>query len=491
MTSDFSIPHTGSHRQFEGGLTFGTCEIGVIGIGGGGGNAVNSLAQRDITDIRMMAANTDAQDLASVDVPYHIQLGPLLTGGAGAGMDPDIGYRAAQEVEQELRVAIEGLSLLFIVSTLGGGTGSGATPFVARLAREMNILTVSFVTTPFDWEFGKQVIAQDALKRLAPLTDTLIVGANEKLLEFQQDGEQGSFQKGLAMMNDALAESVRAVSDLVLKQGLINLDFADVKRVLLRGGRAQLASGQARGQDRAHKALEKALSSHQLLDNHQMGQAKRMLINVTGNVAADEMPKIIEAVRQRMTLAEINCGVIHDVTMNDALRVTIIASGFETQHHHYEPHEDEREHPFDLRQAQQSSPQELHDDQHDDQHDDHQAKKGGWWWRLWNSPSKTPQESVTQSQEDMMPSQTQQPKAEAFNQAVPEDEFAHPDGQQATEKKDDNLPLFQTHHESEDDANHTIPAEHRESVQESVRVREGSLRVPSWGHGNYGKKDLN
>ena len=478
MTSDFSIPHGGSHARSDTGLTFGTCEIGVIGIGGGGGNAINSLAQRDITDIRMMAANTDAQDLASVDVPYHIQLGPQLTGGAGAGMDPDIGYRAAQEAEQALRVALEGLSLLFIVSTLGGGTGSGATPFVARLAREMNILTVSFVTTPFDWEFGKQVIAQDALKRLAPLTDTLIVGANEKLLEFQQDGEQGSFQKGLAMMNDVLAESVRAVSDLVLKQGLINLDFADVKRVLLRGGRAQLASGQARGQDRAHKALEKALSSHQLLDNHQMGQAKRMLINVTGNVAADEMPKIIQAVRQRMALAEINCGVIHDTTMNDSLRVTIIASGFEQQSHHYEPHDDG--HPFDLKQgeAQPSSPPVHHEEQ--------QTEKKKGWWNWWNNEEKMTQEAVTQSP-PIPPIPPHQPAA--LHESIEENDFNDEDAQQVTRQPEDNLPLFRAPQQSEDDA---IPAEHRESVEvsSSVKVQEGSLRVPSWGH-NYGKKDLN
>ena len=481
MTSDFSIPHGGSHSRSDAGLTFGTCEIGVIGIGGGGGNAINSLAQRDITDIRMMAANTDAQDLASVDVPYHIQLGPLLTGGAGAGMDPDIGYRAAQEAEQALRVALEGLSLLFIVSTLGGGTGSGATPFVARLAREMNILTVSFVTTPFDWEFGKQVIAQDALKRLAPLTDTLIVGANEKLLEFQQDGEQGSFQKGLAMMNDVLAESVRAVSDLVLKQGLINLDFADVKRVLLRGGRAQLASGQARGQDRAHKALEKALSSHQLLDNHQMGQAKRMLINVTGNVAADEMPKIIQAVRQRMTLAEINCGVIHDTTMNDSLRVTIIASGFEQHNHHYEPHDDGAAHPFDLRQgeAQPSSPPVHHEEQ--------QTDKKKSWWNWWNKEEKMTQEAVTQSP-PIPPIPPHQPAA-VHESIAKENDFTDEDAQQVTRQPEDNLPLFRAPQQSEDDA---IPAEHRESVEvsSSVKVQEGSLRVPSWGH-NYGKKDLN
>lgn len=490
MTSDFSIPHTGIHPHSDAKFTFGTCDIGVIGIGGGGGNALNSLAQRDIADIRMMAANTDAQDLANVDVSYHIQLGPQLTGGAGAGMNPDIGYRAAQEVEQELRAAIEGLDLLFIVSTLGGGTGSGATPFVARLAREMNILTVSFVTTPFAWEFGKQVIAQDALKQLSPLTDTLIVGANEKLLQFQQDNEQGSFEKGLAMMNDVLAESVRSVSDLVLKQGLINLDFADVKRVLLRGGRAQLASGQARGQDRAQKALEKALSSRQLLDNQQMGQAKKMLINVTGNVAADEMPKIIDAVRQRMSLAEINCGVIHDTTMNDALRITIIASGFEPQPQYGEPHDNHGDHPFNLRQgeAQPSSlPMPI------DKQMQEQGIQKGWWSRLWSDSSKTTQEPSLPQQPVMEspPIQNHQPAAFHEDILAQEDdgEATHPDGQNVTEKTDDDLPLFQTQHQSQHDA---IPAEHRESVEvsSSVKVQEGSLRVPSWGH-HYGKKDLN
>ena len=239
MTLHLSIPKEGKNAR-----------IAVIGVGGGGGNAVSAMVKENMGGVKLIAANTDVQMLSMLDVPNRLRLGPELTQGLGAGSDPDVGKRAAEEVAATIREELRDLHMVFIAAGMGGGTGTGAAPVIARIAREMEVLTVCVVTTPFAFEGAqRRAVAQKGLEELAPLADTLIVTANQNL--FKVMSEDASMIDAFARADQVLVHGVRGVVDLMLKPGQVNLDFADIRKVMLHGGTAQMGSGEAKGPGRA------------------------------------------------------------------------------------------------------------------------------------------------------------------------------------------------------------------------------------------------
>ncbi len=301
--------------------------IKVIGVGGGGGNAVNHMVNSHIEGVEFVCANTDAQALRRLDVDSVIQLGAELTKGLGAGTNPDIGKEAAEENKDLIRDVLEGANMLFLTAGMGGGTGTGAIPVIAEIAREMNILTVAVVTKPFDFEGAKKkAVAEMGITELQEYVDSLIIIPNQKLLPVL--GSNVTMIKAFGAANDVLLDAVQGITELITKPGLINVDFADVKTVMSDMGAAIMGTGVASGENRARVAAEKAISCPLLEDINLQG-ARGILVNISaadmGISEFDEVGNIVHAFASEEAIIKIGTAV--DETLGDEIKVTVVATG--------------------------------------------------------------------------------------------------------------------------------------------------------------------
>ncbi|MBD3765885.1 MAG: cell division protein FtsZ, partial [Rhodobacterales bacterium] len=254
--------------------------ITVFGVGGAGGNAVNNMIDKNLEGVEFVVANTDAQALNGSRAPNRVQLGVKVTEGLGAGAKPAIGAAAAEESIEQIVDHLAGAHMCFITAGMGGGTGTGAAPIIAQAARELGVLTVGVVTKPFQFEGAKRMKqAEDGIEALQKVVDTLIIIPNQNL--FRLANEKTTFTEAFAMADDVLYQGVKGVTDLMVRPGLINLDFADVRAVMNEMGKAMMGTGEATGEDRAVKAAEKAIANP-LLDEISLHGAKGVLINITG-----------------------------------------------------------------------------------------------------------------------------------------------------------------------------------------------------------------
>ncbi|MCJ8340493.1 MAG: cell division protein FtsZ [Pseudomonadales bacterium] len=304
--------------------------IKVVGVGGGGGNAVAHMLVADLNAVEFICANTDAQALSSVQAHKTIQLGRETTKGLGAGADPEIGRAAAIEDRDAIGEAIAGSDMIFITAGMGGGTGTGAAPIVAEVAKGMGILTVAVVTTPFPFEGRKRMLlAEKGLQELREQVDSLIIIPNEKLMKVL--GRSTSLIKAFAAANDVLLGAVRGIAELITCPGMINVDFADVRTVMSEMGMAMMGSDKARGEDRASVAAEGAINSP-LLENVDLKGASGILVNITAGLDLtlgefSEVGNIIE--KYASNDATIVIGTVIDTELVDDLKVTVVATGFE------------------------------------------------------------------------------------------------------------------------------------------------------------------
>ena len=300
--------------------------IRVIGVGGGGGNAVNNMIQSGMTGVDFVAVNTDAQDLERSLAPRRFQLGGQLTKGLGAGADPEVGREAALEDRERLAELVVGADMVFITAGMGGGTGTGAAPVVAALAKEMGILTVAVVTRPFGFE-KRMAAADEGIRELSQNVDSLITIPNEKLLEVL--GEQTSMLDAFAAANDVLLGAVQGIADLIIRPGLINVDFADVRTVMSEMGMAMMGTGYAGGDDRAYKAAEAAIKSP-LLEEIDLHGARGILVNVTAGPSLNigEFSQVGDLVQDFASdSATMVIGTVIDPSMNEEVKVTVVATG--------------------------------------------------------------------------------------------------------------------------------------------------------------------
>jgi cell division protein FtsZ len=321
-------------------------KIKVLGIGGGGGNAVNRMIEAGIDGVDFIAVNTDLQALSNNRATTKLQIGGKITKGLGSGGRPETGKQAAVEDTEKLIGLIQGADMVFLTTGLGGGTGTGATPILANLASEMDILAIGIVTLPFEFEGrvrAKQ--AEEGLKDLKGVVDTVIAIPNERLL--QTVNLDTSIQDAFKMADDILRQAVQGISDLITKPGLINLDFADVKSIMKGMGMAFMGTGIASGENRAMDAAQKAISSPLLVDTSIEG-AKGVLINITGgkDLTLHEVSKSSELIH-RMAHPEANIifGTVIDNSMKEMVKVTVIATGFETTKRKEAPEEAELPRP--------------------------------------------------------------------------------------------------------------------------------------------------
>ncbi len=302
--------------------------IKVIGIGGGGGNAVQHMVEADIEGVEFVCANTDAQALTNMNARTTLQLGNSITKGLGAGANPDIGRQAAMEDRDRIVECIDGSDMLFITAGMGGGTGTGAAPVVAQVAKEMGILTVAIVTKPFPFEGGKRLgVADRGLKELGQYVDSLITIPNEKLLSVL--GKEVSLLNAFKTANGVLQGAVQGIAELITRPGLINVDFADVRTVMSEMGMAMMGSGSASGQDRAREAAEAAIHSPLLEDIDLMG-AHGILVNVTAglDLSIGEFEEVGNTIKEFASSdATVVVGTVIDPEMHDELRVTVVATG--------------------------------------------------------------------------------------------------------------------------------------------------------------------
>jgi cell division protein FtsZ len=309
---------------------FSSAKIKVVGIGGGGGNAINTMIRSNLKGVDFIVANTDAQALGQSLASVKIQLGEEVTRGLGAGSNPDVGKRAAIETKDLIRQHIEGADMIFVTAGQGGGTGTGGAPVVAEIAKELGALTVAVVTKPFQFEGKKRNSqADDGIDELRRIVDTLIVVPNQRLLSL--GGRNLSLLETFKKADDILYQAVKGISDLITIPGLINLDFADVKSVMSEMGLALMGTGSASGENRAVEAAQKAISSPLLEDNTIQG-ARGVLLNITGGpdmtlFEINEASSLIQA--EAHEEANIIFGTVVDETMGDEIRITVIATGFE------------------------------------------------------------------------------------------------------------------------------------------------------------------
>lgn len=322
MTLNLTIPRQ-QHTDFSPRIT-------VVGVGGAGCNAVNNMIAMGLDGVEFLVANTDAQALVHSRAERRVQLGPHLTQGLGAGAKPEIGRAAAEEATEDLARHLEGMHMVFITAGMGGGTGTGAAPVIARMARERGILTLGVVTKPFDFEGPKRKRAADAgLEELQSYVDTLIVIPNQNL--FRKANERTTFAEAFKMADDVLYMGVRGVTDLMVNPGLVNLDFADIRTVMAEMGKAMMGTGEGEGEDRAVKAAEAAISNPLLEDTSMMG-AKGVLINITGgyDMTLFEVDAAANRIRSEVDEdANIIFGSSVDEDMNGRIRVSVVATGID------------------------------------------------------------------------------------------------------------------------------------------------------------------
>ncbi|MBF0191666.1 MAG: cell division protein FtsZ [Magnetococcales bacterium] len=302
--------------------------IKVVGVGGGGGNAINNMIQAQLEGVEFIVANTDAQALARNLAPTRLQIGANITRGLGAGAKPEVGMRSAEESRESIKESLEGADMVFITAGMGGGTGTGAAPVIAQLAKEMGILTVAVVTKPFGFEGRRRLqYAEEGLKQLRDHVDTVITIPNQKLLSIV--GKNTTILEAFRKADDVLLQAVRGITDLITITGLVNVDFADVRTVMNEMGHALMGAGEAVGDTRALDAATQAISSP-LLDEISIHGARGVLINITGgyNLALQEVDEAVTVVKDMVhDDAIIVVGAVLDESMEDSVRVTVVATG--------------------------------------------------------------------------------------------------------------------------------------------------------------------
>ncbi|QYK40666.1 MAG: cell division protein FtsZ [Paracoccaceae bacterium] len=304
--------------------------ITVFGVGGAGGNAVNNMIDKQLEGVEFVVANTDAQALAQSRANAAIQMGIKVTEGLGAGAKPQIGAAAAEESIEAIVDHLAGAHMCFITAGMGGGTGTGAAPIIAQAARELGVLTVGVVTKPFQFEGNKRMKqAEEGIEALQKVVDTLIIIPNQNL--FRLANERTTFTEAFAMADDVLYQGVKGVTDLMVRPGLINLDFADVRSVMDEMGKAMMGTGEATGEDRAVQAAEKAIANP-LLDEISLNGAKGVLINITGgyDLTLFEVDEAANIIREKVDPdANIIVGSTLDTGMEGAIRVSVVATGID------------------------------------------------------------------------------------------------------------------------------------------------------------------
>lgn len=312
--------------------------IKVIGVGGGGGNAVKHMESGDLEGVEFVCANTDAQALSSMSSQTVIQLGNTLTKGLGAGANPDVGRQAAMEDRERIGEMLRGADMVFITAGMGGGTGTGAAPIVAEVAKELGILTVAVVTKPFPFEGRKRMnIAIEGIKELRESVDSLIIIPNEKLMQVL--GRNCSLLNAFESANDVLKGAVQGISDLITRPGMINVDFADVRTVMSEMGMAMMGTGDARGENRAAEAAEKAIKSP-LLDNVDLRGASGILVNITAgmDLSLGEFTEVGNQVEEYASEnATIVVGTVIEPEMSDEIKVTVVATGLDKAQENVRP----------------------------------------------------------------------------------------------------------------------------------------------------------
>jgi cell division protein FtsZ len=333
VTLNLTIPQQ-MHTDF-------TPRITVIGVGGGGTNAVNTMISLNLQGVDFVVANTDAQSLLNARADRRIQLGPHLTQGLGAGAKPEIGRAAAEEATDEVYRHLDGAHMVFITAGMGGGTGTGAAPVIARMARERGILTVGVVTKPFTFEGARRArAAEQGIEELQQWVDTLIVIPNQNL--FRLSNERTGFKEAFKMADNVLYMGVRGVTDLMVAPGMVNLDFADIRTVMAEMGKAMMGTGEADGEGRALRAAELAISNP-LLEDTSMSGARGLLINITGgeDLTLFEVDQAANRIREEVDEdANIIFGSAIDESLNGRIRVSVVATGIESA----QPKQAERPH---------------------------------------------------------------------------------------------------------------------------------------------------
>ena len=313
-------------------------QIKVVGVGGGGSNAVNRMIAEGLGGVEFVAINTDAQALMLSDAPTRVRIGDKLTRGLGVGGNAELGKKAAEESTEDLKDVLEGSDMVFITAGMGGGTGTGASPVVARIAKEVGALTIGVVTRPFNWEGAvRSKTARSGVEALKEVVDTLIVIPNDRLLEITD--KRVSLRDAFSLADDVLRQGVQGISELITVPGLINLDFADVRAIMSQGGAALMAVGKASGDNRAAEAAQQAISSR-LLDITIDG-AHGILFNVTGgsDLSLYEVNEAASIIKQTAH-PDVNLifGAVIDDEMGDEVRITVIATGFDqTERPHSRP----------------------------------------------------------------------------------------------------------------------------------------------------------
>jgi cell division protein FtsZ len=302
--------------------------IKVIGIGGGGGNAVKHMIDNNVDGVDFICANTDAQALSDIESKTVLQLGGEITKGLGAGANPEIGRAAAMEDRERIAESMRGADMVFITAGMGGGTGTGGAPVVAEVARELGILTVAVVTRPFPFEGKKRLkIAQDGVGELQQHVDSLITIPNEKLLEVL--GKNTSLLDAFKEANDVLLGAVQGIADLIIRPGMINVDFADVRTVMSEMGMAMMGTGMSKGENRAREAAERAINSP-LLDDIDLQGARGILVNITAglDLSLGEFSEVGDTIEEFASEeATVVVGTVIDPEMTDELKVTVVATG--------------------------------------------------------------------------------------------------------------------------------------------------------------------
>ncbi len=317
--------------EFENSLT-GHAKIKVVGVGGGGGNAVQYMIESGLRGVSFVCANTDMQALNRSSVQHKIQIGEQLTRGLGAGANPQVGREAALESVSAIRDALEDADMVFITAGMGGGTGTGAAPVIAQAAKEMGALTVGVVTKPFSFEGNKRKAAAEAgLEEFRQHVDCLITIPNDRLLAFAP--KKAPFTEMLKKANDVLYYAVKGISDVIMEEGMINVDFADVQTVMLEAGLALMGTGMANGENRAREAAQRAIMSP-LLEDVSLDGAKAVLYNITASmdISGEEVGEIGDIISAAASPdANIIFGVVFDENAGDDLRITVIATGIDSQ----------------------------------------------------------------------------------------------------------------------------------------------------------------
>src|SRR5689334_13448927 len=318
MTINLSLPITHELKP----------RITVVGVGGAGGNAINNMITAHLEGVEFVACNTDAQALGNCLTDRRIQLGTTVTHGLGAGARPEVGRAAAEESLDEILDQLSGSHMVFITAGMGGGTGTGAAPVIARAVREQGILTVGVVTKPFQFEGGYRArLAESGIEELEQWVDTLIVIPNQNL--FRIANERTTFTEAFQMADQVLHMGVRGVTDLIVMPGLVNLDFADIRTVMGEMGKAMMGTGEAEGPDRSRVAAESAISNP-LLEDHSMKGAKGVLINITGglDMTLHEVDEAANRIREEVDAdANIIFGSTFDATMQGRMRVSVVSTG--------------------------------------------------------------------------------------------------------------------------------------------------------------------